>query len=134
MKKLLIVCGLLFSVITFAQAQDGGRRGGTPEERVQRSVEGLSKKLNLNDDQKSKVTAIFQEQAVAISKAREGGAGGDRAARRAQLSKIAEDTDVKISALLNADQKKTFESWKAERKERMKNREKGEGPKGGGDQ
>lgn len=121
MKKLLIVCGLLFSVITFAKAQDGGRQMPSPEERAKRSVDRLTEKLGLTDDQKSKITAIFLDQAAAITKARQE-SKGDRDAMRAQVQKINDESDAKITALLNDDQKKKFEAWKAERKERMKNR------------
>lgn len=134
MKKLLMICGLLFSVITFAQAQDGaGRQKMTPEQRAQRSAEGLAKKLSLNDDQKTKATAIFMDQANAMEKARAAG-DTDKEARRAEMMKLADDTDAKIGAILTADQKKTYETWKAERKERMKGNRMGQGPKVGGEQ
>ncbi|WP_316840273.1 hypothetical protein [Pedobacter gandavensis] len=133
MKKLLMICGLLFSVITFAQAQDGGRQKMTPEERVQRSVAGLSKKLNLNEDQKTKAAAIFLDQMNAMEKARAAG-NTDKEARRAEMMKLSEETDAKIAEILTADQKKTYETYKAERKERMKGNRMGQGPKAGGEQ
>lgn len=105
MKKLLMICGLLFSVITFAQAQDGGRQKMTPEQRAQKSAEGLAKKLNLNEDQKTKATAIFMDQANAMEKARAAG-NTDKEARRAEMMKLADDTDAKIGDILTADQKK----------------------------
>jgi len=129
MKKLLIICGLLFSVITFAQAQQGGqggRRGGTPEERAKRNTEMLTKKLNLTADQQTKVSAIYLEQAAAMKKLRED-AAGDRDAMRAAMMKSNEESDTKISALLNDDQKKAYTTWKEERKEAMKKRQDGNG-------
>ncbi|WP_316749512.1 hypothetical protein [Pedobacter gandavensis] len=125
MKKLLMICGLLFSVITFAQAQDGGRQKMTPEQRAQRSVEGLTKKLDLNEDQKTKATAIFLDQVAAMEKARAAG-NTDKEARRAEMMKLSEETDAKIGAILTADQKKAYETYKAERKERMKNNRMGQ--------
>ncbi|WP_342331164.1 hypothetical protein [Pedobacter sp. FW305-3-2-15-E-R2A2] len=134
MKKLLMICGLLFSVITFAQAQqDGGRKMRTPEERAQKNAEGLTKRLGLNEDQKTKATAIFLEQANAVNKAREAGSD-DKEARRAQMQKLTEETDAKINALLTEDQKKTYETWKAERKDKMKRGGRGDGQKPAGDQ
>lgn len=134
MKKLLMICGLLFSVITFAQAQqDGGRKMRTPEERAQKNAEGLTKRLGLNEDQKTKATAIFLEQANAVNKAREAGSD-DKEARRAQMQKLTEETDAKINALLTEDQKKTYETWKAERKDKMKRGGRGDGQKPEGDQ
>lgn len=125
MKKLLIICGLLFSVITFANAQDGQGRGGrgmgTPEERAKRQTEQLTEKLKLTDDQKAKVAVIYTEQGVSMAKLREE-AKGDRAAMMASMSKANEEADAKVTALLNDDQKKAFATWKEERKEMMKKR------------
>jgi protein CpxP len=135
MKKLLIICGLLFSVVTFAQAQQGGgdRKMPTPEERAQKSADQLAKKLSLSDDQKTKVTAIFLDQAVAMKKVREEGKG-DREGMMAKMKTANDENDVKINALLNDDQKKAFAEWKAERAENMKKRMEGKGPAGGGGQ
>lgn len=122
MKKLLIICGLLFSVITFANAQDGqGRRGGTPEERAKRQTETLAEKLKLSDDQKAKVSAIYLEQGTKMRKLRDS-LGDDRTAWRGVMVKANEQTDAKITAVLNDDQKKAFATWVAERKEAMKKR------------
>lgn len=130
-----MICGLLFSVVTFAQAQQGGgdRKMQTPEERAQRSADQLTKKLSLSDDQKTKVTAIFLDQAVAMKKVREENKG-DRTAMMAKMKAANDENDVKINALLNDDQKKTFAEWKAERAENMKKRMGGKGPAGGGSQ
>lgn len=134
MKKLLIVCGLLFSVITFAHAQQGGgRKMPSPEERAKRNTDRLAEKLTLTEDQKTKVSTIFLDQATAVDKIREAGSG-DREATRAQVLKLSDETDAKIAAVLTADQKKTYEAWRAEQKEKMKNRERGDGPRGGGNQ
>lgn len=135
MKKLLMICGLLFSVVTFAQAQDGARKMLSPEERAQKAVEQLTKKLNLSEDQKAKATAIFLDQAAAMKKAREEGKG-DRAAMMAKMKTMNEENDAKINAILTSDeQKKAFAAWKQERAENMKKRMEGnKGPAGGGGQ
>lgn len=123
MKKLLIICGLLFSVITFANAQDGqGRRGGTPEERAKRQTETLAEKLKLSDDQKAKVSAIYLEQGTKMRKLRDS-LGDDRTAWRGVMLKANEQAEAKITAVLNDDQKKAFATWVAERREAMKKRQ-----------
>jgi Spy/CpxP family protein refolding chaperone len=127
MKKLLIICGLLFSVITFANAQDGqGRRGGTPEERAKRQTETLAEKLKLSDDQKAKVSAIYLEQGAKMRKLRDS-LGDDRTAWRGVMLKANEQAEAKITAVLNDDQKKAFAIWVAERKEAMKKRQEANG-------
>lgn len=130
MKKLLIVCGLLFSVITFAKAQGQQQ---TPEERAKNNTTRLAEKLNLTDDQKTKVEAIFLDQAKASVKLREE-AAGDRDAMRTKMQKLNEETNTKISALLTDDQKKAFEAWKTEQQENMRRRQGGGGggPRAGG--
>lgn len=120
MKKLLIICGLLFSVVTFAQAQQGqggGRGMGNPEERAK----VLAEKLKLTDDQKTKVTAIYAEQVEKMKKLRDS-LGDDRQAWRGVMMKANEEGETKINALLNDEQKKAFTAWKAERAEAMKKR------------
>ncbi|MEJ7558777.1 MAG: hypothetical protein WKF66_10750 [Pedobacter sp.] len=133
MKKLLIICALLFSVATFAQAQQGqgGRQMGTPEERAKRSVSMLTEKLTLTADQQTKVSAIYLEQSAKMKKLRDS-VGDDREAMRAVMMKGNEATETKIEALLTADQKKLFTAWKEERKEMMKKRQEGGGQRPAG--
>ncbi|TCD00906.1 periplasmic heavy metal sensor [Pedobacter psychroterrae] len=123
MKKLLIICGLLFSVVTFANAQDGqGRRGGTPEERAKRQSEQLAEKLKLSDDQKAKVHAIYLEQGPKMRKLRDS-LGDNREGFRAAMTKSNAQNEAKIAAVLTDDQKKAFTAWIKERNEAMKKRQ-----------
>ncbi len=137
MKKLLIICALLLSVVTFANAQDGQQGGvrvqgrGTPEERAKRNVAMVAEKLKLTDDQKSKVTAIYLEQNAKMRKLRDS-VGDNRDAIRAVMVKQNENTNSKIEALLTDDQKKLFATYKEERKEMMKKRMENGGARPGG--
>lgn len=126
MKKLLIICGLLLSMITFANAQGGGRQMGTPEERAAKALTMLTEKLTLTPDQQTKVKAILLDQNTQVAKAREE-AGDDRQAARAKMMKIMEDNNGKINALLTDDQKKTYAAYLEERKAAMQNRGGGQG-------
>lgn len=120
MKKLLIICGLLFSVVTFANAQQGGGRPGggrmnaTPEERVKQ----LDEKVKLTDEQKTKVTAVYTEAAEAQKKMREEmqAGGGDRDAMMAKFQKMSADTDTKLNAIFTAEQKTAYKAWQDEQK------------------
>ncbi len=123
MKKLLIICGLLFSVVTFANAQDGqGPRGGNPEERAKRQTEQLTEKLKLSDDQKAKVHAIYLEQGPKMRKLRDS-LGDNREGFRAAMLKSNALNEAKIAAVLTDDQKKAFTAWIKERNEAMKKRQ-----------
>jgi protein CpxP len=124
MKKLLIICGLLFTAVTFASAQQGqgGQGGGqrrmvTAEERVKQ----LDEKVKLTDDQKTKATAVYTASMEDMKKAREE-AGGDRQAMMEKMQKMRADVDTKITALLTDDQKKAYKTWQDEEKAQMEKR------------
>jgi len=125
MKKLLMICGLMLGIAGFAQAQQGGGRGMMmkPEERVKQ----LDEKLKLSDDQKTKLTAVFTEQAESMKKMREEMQGGDRDAMREKIQKFRAENDVKVSAILTDDQKKTYEVWQKEQRAEMQKRMQGGG-------
>jgi protein CpxP len=132
MKKLLVICGLLFSVVTFANAQGQQRRPqATPEERVKT----LDEKVKLTDDQKTKATAVYTAAAAEQKKMREemmaGGGTVDRDAMMAKMQKMQADLDGKIGAFLTEDQKKAYKTWqdevKAAREKMMKERQQGGG-------
>ncbi|MCX2583676.1 hypothetical protein [Pedobacter sp. MR22-3] len=123
MKKLLMICGLMLGIAGFAQAQQGGGRGMMmkPEERVKL----LDEKLKLSDDQKTKLTTVFTEQAEAMKKMREEMQGADRDAMREKMQKFRTENDTKVSAVLNDDQKKTYEAWQKEQRAEMQKRMQG---------
>ena len=123
MKKLMMICGLMLGIAGFAQAQQGGGRGMMmkPEERVKQ----LDEKLKLSDDQKTKLTAVFIEQSEAMKKMREEAQGGDREAMREKIQKFRAENDVKVAAVLNDEQKKTYEAWQKEQRAEMQKRMQG---------
>ncbi|MBC7614898.1 MAG: hypothetical protein H7202_02410 [Pedobacter sp.] len=131
MKKLLIICGLLFSVVAFASAQGQGgqgRMGGTPEERIKRQTDQLVEKLKLTDEQKGKAAVVFTAHVAAQTKMREEmqAGGGDMAAMREKMQKMNTDLQAKINEFLTDDQKKAYKTMldeqKAEQEKRMKER------------
>jgi len=127
MKKLMMICALLFSVITYANAQQGGgRMGGTPEERAKRNTDQLAEKLKLTEDQKTKVLAVYTAQNAEMAKAREG-AGGDMSGMREKMTKMTAETNTKIEAILTDEQKPIFKAWLDERKKAMEARQNGGG-------
>jgi len=135
MKKLMMICGLLFSIVAFAQAQPGqGRQGGGPGGRMgmnpEARVKQLDEKLKLSDDQKTKLTSIFTEQADAQKKMREEAqGGGDRQAMMEKMQKMRAELETKVAGVLTEDQKKTYkvmlDEQKAEMEKRMRERQGG---------
>ena len=122
----MMICAMLFCVITYANAQQfGGRMGGTPEERAKRNTDQLVEKLKLNDDQKIKVMAIYANQNEEMAKARAAAAGGDMSGIRERMNKMMSDSNTKIEVLLTDEQKSTFKLMQEERKKQMEARQGG---------
>jgi protein CpxP len=118
----LAVAGLLVSA-NLSQAQDasqGKKRGGrSPQEQVDR----MSTELKLTADQKTKVTAILEDQRKQRSTLRD--LSGDE--RREKARALAKDTEKKLKEVLTSEQ---WEKWQKMREEARK---KGGGRKSGKD-
>jgi protein CpxP len=146
--------------IASAQAPDGPPPGPPPEDGggpptmadhapgPQRELKTLTKLLSLTADQQTGVKAILEEQSAAMralraksqsSSPEDSNTPEARQARMAQVEQIRNESNTKINALLNDNQKKTFADWIAKRKAAMERRRQGEGdgpppppPDGGG--
>jgi Spy/CpxP family protein refolding chaperone len=104
-------------------------RGGNPE----RELQQLTQRLSLTPDQQTQVKALLAERRQRMEELRKSSSGTDATTQgappnRAQMMAIRNDTDTKITALLNDDQKTKFAAWQQERKERMQQREGGTAP------
>ena len=123
MKRLMMIAVsalLLMGMSAFAQeaqpqqGQQGGegqRRGGgmmmSPEQRANRMAE----QLGLSDDQKAKVQKIYEDSAKDMQSMQ----GASREDRMAKM----QETNEKVKAVLNDDQKKKFD----EMNQRMRDRQ-----------
>jgi Spy/CpxP family protein refolding chaperone len=98
-------------------------RGRGPN--AERELGQLTYHLSLTPDQQTQVKALLQERRGKMEALRSGGTPPTRE----QMMTIRKDTDTKISALLNEDQKTKFAALQQERMEHRR------GPGGpGGDQ
>src|SRR5690349_20478412 len=118
MKKIIIALGLVLSVATFANAQDG-RQMGTPAERAERQITQLEP-LKLSDDQKTKITEIVLSEVKRTDSLRATMPGSDFQAMREKMAPLQAETAKRISALLNDEQKKAYEAILAERASRQR--------------
>ena len=108
MKKILIVAfALLMGAGTMsAQQRGGGRQRMT----VEQTVAGMTKELNLTEEQQKQITAIYTE----FENKRK--ANGNAEVTREQMQAEREALDKQVSAVLTDEQKKKFESMKQARK------------------
>jgi DNA repair ATPase RecN len=92
----------------------------------------LTRLLTLTPEQQTGVKAVLDQQAAQLnalrSKQEEGETPEARQANRAQAKELREQSNTKISALLNDSQKKTFADWIQRRKADMERRRGQEGP------
>ena len=104
---------------------DGPQAGGEGHSHgPERELGNLTRALNLTADQQTGVKALLQQQATQLKalRAKFQGESADssspetRQARHTQVEQIRDETDTKISALLDDTQKPKFTQWVARRK------------------
>ena len=104
-----------------------GRGRGGPEEQLK----NLTRILTLTEDQQKGVRAVLEQQATQMralrAKSQAEGANNDtpeaRQARMTQMNQIRDESNTKIAALLDDNQKKTFADWEQRRKAGMERRQ-----------
>ena len=89
----------------------------TPEEAVAR----MSSKLNLTDEQKTKITPIMADRQAQM-RALMADTSGRRLQKARKAKSIMSDSDKKIESLLTSDQKKAYAEMKEQTKEQMQAR------------
>ncbi|HEY2040131.1 MAG TPA: hypothetical protein VGG95_10725 [Edaphobacter sp.] len=89
----------------------------TPDEVVSR----MNDKLNLSEDQKSKITPIISDRQTQM-KALMADGSGRRMQKAKKAKSIMSDSDQKIMAVLNDDQKKKYEQMKDGMRDQMRAR------------
>jgi Skp family chaperone for outer membrane proteins len=135
MKKAIITSTLILCAAMGFSQPAPDRKPLNPEQVAQREANALSERLSLNEDQRSKAYSIYLDRASKDIAARE-----ERMKEMQKQRELAtaeqKDQQDKISQLLNADQKKTYENMRS----RMNDRRQGpdgasgmrQGPQGQG--
>jgi periplasmic protein CpxP/Spy len=92
---------------------------------------GMTKRYNLSTDQQNQVKPILMDQQQRMQLLRlDSSLSPDE--KKAKMQSIRSDSNSKIEAILNDDQKKQFEQDHQSMQERMQQRGQGGGPGGGG--
>ncbi|WP_183572211.1 hypothetical protein HDF18_03955 [Mucilaginibacter sp. X5P1] len=108
MKKFLLICCFLIGITAVSRAQ--GMRM-SPEDRVA----ALKTKLNLTDDQSSKILVIYKDAAAKRDSVMK--AGGDRSAMRPIMTA----TNDKVQAVLTPDQQVAYKKMMDDMRAKMQN-------------
>lgn len=144
-RRALMFAGVLFAgcCALWAQSepQSDPSAGGPgmyhhgPERGPERELTELTQVLTLSPEQQTQVKALLTTQQQQVAQIRSQAAtngASDQAAQpnREKFAAIRQDTDTKINALLNDDQKTKFAAWQQQRQQRMQHRRGGEGQEG----
>ena len=123
MKNLIMIAFIVLITMGAAFAQPGG---GSPAERLQKEIDGLTKELSLTKDQVKKITPILTEaqknQADAVAKMR--GSNLDRNAIREERMKMVYAVDKQLKSVLTPEQGVKLDAYrKAQVEARTKKKE-----------
>jgi hypothetical protein len=126
MKKLFVFVLVTVLAIGSSFAQPGG----DPAARLQREIDGLTTALGLTKDQVTKITPIVTEgqkkQTESFAKMRENG-NMDRDKMREERTKIQNETDKALKAVLTADQGAKLDAYRKQQAEERAKRMQGQG-------
>lgn len=126
------VLAIIFSTSAMAQRSgDDFKKGNrpSPEERAAKSLEKMTKKLELNDYQVDQIKAM-QENTIAQAESIKN-SDMERADKKEAIKALRDEQKNELKALLDAEQLEKFEKWEAKREERGgKGKGKGKGPRG----
>lgn len=115
MKKLLLLCCFLVGISAVGHAQGGGRRGGTPEQMVDRMKTNLA---GITDDQSAKLLVIYQARAKSMDSLRTA-MNGDMSGMREKMAPITAATNAKVNAVLTPEQAAAYKKQQDEMRARM---------------
>jgi len=99
-----------------------GRHEADPNKEVQR----MAKKLNLTADQKNQILPILANRQQQMESIRNDSSLSQQD-RREKFRAVREDSDTKIRAVLNDDQKKTYDQMQQQMRERHQGHEQNNG-------
>jgi Spy/CpxP family protein refolding chaperone len=105
--------------------QPQGQRRGMPS--VDDQLKNLTDRLSLTADQQTKIKPILEDQSQQMQALmKDDSLSQDD--RRAKGRSIRESTNTKIRDVLTDDQKKKYDEWQQEMRDRMRQRQGGENP------
>ncbi|MGA2047336.1 MAG: hypothetical protein ABSG96_06565 [Terracidiphilus sp.] len=135
-RRTLLLAGMLAVACCALQAQNDSQPAGPMRGRggPERELQQLTNVLSLTADQQTQVKGLLAERRQKMEVLHRPPASTEATGQatppsREQMEAIRNDTDLKITALLNDDQKAKFAAWQQQRKERMERR--GAGGEGG---
>lgn len=124
-RRALLMAGILSAACCALclQADAQGRGMHQRGAGIERQLSELTQVLSLTPDQQAQVKTLLEERRAKMQALRESGTQPTFD----QVAAIRQDTNAKINALLNDDQKAKFAAWRQQRMDRWR----GQGDQGG---
>jgi Spy/CpxP family protein refolding chaperone len=113
-----LALGSLLACTTIASAQDTpkqGKKGRGPT--VEQRVDRLNQEVTLTDDQKTKVTALYEDENKKMRELRQD-TSLDQQARRDKAVEMRKETDKKMKDILKPDQFAKYQKMQEEMRQR----------------
>jgi Spy/CpxP family protein refolding chaperone len=111
-----------------AQSEEHGQRAGRAMPSVDDQVAAMTDELNLTADQQAKIKPVLQDQHDQMQGLmRDTSLSPDD--RRAKARSVHQTTVAKVREVLNDDQKKKYDAWQQEMREKMRSHMESEPPK-----
>src|SRR5687768_5553465 len=121
MKKVIISMILFTTLMVAAHAQTGKAKFTEEQKKeLKAKLDAYREKLNLSDDQKSKVDTVNMEYMEALSKIKE--EGGSKMSRYKKFRQASNNRDKKMKAILTKEQYKIYKEHQEEFKEELRAR------------
>jgi protein CpxP len=119
MKKIILTVALAVTALTASYAQKQDKVHLTPEQKAEKVATNLKTKLALSDEQKTKV---YQVEVDRMKKSEEWKKATHEAmkAKSEDRKAFMKANDEKLEQILTADQKKTYEAMREQKKSEMK--------------
>ncbi len=106
------------------QAEQGGHYGPHGPMSPDQELGHLTKALSLTSDQQTQIKPILQDRHDQLMQLHQDGSLS-RDAKRSKMKSLDDDSNTKLEAVLNPDQKTKYEKMIADRKEHMQERRNG---------
>jgi periplasmic protein CpxP/Spy len=112
-----LALGGLLVATTMATAQDAPKGKKGRGQSVEQRVERLNKEVNLTDEQKTKVTALFEKENQQFRELR-GDTNLDPQQRREKFQAMRKENDKKLKEILKPDQWEKYQKMQEEMRQR----------------
>lgn len=114
---ILLICLSTTALNLFAQNQGKRSRNLSDTDRIEKTVNRMSEKLSLSDDQEKEILGLYTTHFELVKEIRNS-ENEDREEKREQMKLLNNQLDDNIKALLNEEQIEKYENFNQNRKQR----------------